>query len=72
MTADYQKLYAFLVGQIDDTLEMIGTSLVRGDCGYDELVVVAGKLKNALISAEEMYLDDTEENSSFAIRHHGG
>ena len=60
MAADYQKLYAYLVGQVDETLEMIGDGLARGSCGYDELAAVAGKLKAALITAEEMYLNDTE------------
>ena len=58
----YQKLYAYLVGQIDDTLQMIAGDLVAGNPGRNELYAVGEKLKNALLTAEDMYLDETEEN----------
>lgn len=61
MAANYQKLYAYMVGQVDDAIEMMESSLTGGSCGRDELAVAATKLKAALIAAEEMYLDDTEE-----------
>lgn len=56
----YQKMYAYLVGQVDDTLEMIGAQLARQGWGYDEMVAVVNKLQNALTTAEEMYLKDGE------------
>lgn len=59
---DYKKLYAYLVGQIDDTLQMIAGDLVAGNTGREELYAVGEKLKNALLTAEDMYLDETEEN----------
>ncbi len=58
---DYQKLYAYLVGQIDDTLQMIALQLQSAAPGYSELRAVGEKLKGALLTAEEMYLDAEEE-----------
>ena len=57
---DYQKLYAFLVGQIDDTLQLICYDLLNGQHGQEELNEVGEKLRNALLVAEEMYLDESE------------
>ena len=57
----YQKLYSYLAGQIDDTLQMIAGDLVGGTVGWHELNAVGEKLKNALLTAEEMYLDETED-----------
>ena len=59
---NYQKLYAFLVGQIDDTLQLICNNLIRGKHGFVELNEVGEKLKDALLSAEDMYLDETDES----------
>ena len=58
---NYQKLYAYLAGQIDDTLQMIAGEITKGDCGYSALNAVGDKLKHALLAAEELYLDETEE-----------
>ena len=32
---NYQKLYAFLVGEIDDTLQMICEKLLKGEYGFN-------------------------------------
>ena len=58
--ADYQKLYSFLVGQIDDTLQLICYDLLKGLNGWKELNEVGEKLRDALLAAEEMYLDESE------------
>ena len=58
---DYQKLYAFLVGEIDDTIQAICSNLVNGQHGWHELNAVGEKLRDALLKAEDMYLDDTED-----------
>ena len=55
MWADYKKLYAYLVGQIDDTLHMMG------DLDMMPLAPIREKLKAALLAAEEMYLKETDE-----------
>ena len=57
---DYQKLYSFLVGQIDDTLQLICYDLLKGQNGWKELNEVGEKLRDALLAAEEMYLDESE------------
>ncbi len=57
----YEKLYAYLVGQVDDTLEMIGAQITHQRWGYDEMVAVVNKLQAALTTAEEMYLEAGEE-----------
>ena len=53
----YEKLYHYLAGQIDETLQIIARDLVCGNSGWKELNAVGEKLKNALLSAEERYLD---------------
>ena len=58
---NYQKLYAYLVGQIDDVLQLICYDLLKGQQGRQELNEVGEKLRNALYQAEEMYLADSEE-----------
>ena len=62
MEINYQKLYAYLAAQIDDTLQIIAGDLVCGQTGWNELNTVGEKLKNALLTAEEMYMDETEED----------
>ena len=57
---DYQKLYAYLAGQIDDTIQLICLDLINGQHGFKELNAVGEKLRDALLTAEEMYVDETE------------
>ena len=54
MSADYQKLYAYLVGKIDDALEL----LEEGDLVKANPVRVL--LQNALLRTEEAYIDAPE------------
>ncbi len=59
----YQQLYAYLVGQVDDSLQMIGEALLRENCGRADLLAVGEKLKAALQAAEERYIqEEGEEN----------
>lgn len=62
MKVEYKKLYAYLVGQVDDTLQMIAGHLIDGNSENESLVAVGNKLKNALLTAEDMYLDAEEDN----------
>jgi len=57
----YQKLYSYLVGQVDNTLQIIAEKLVNGQTDRDALITVGNQLKTALLTAEDMYLDETEE-----------
>ena len=62
---EYQKLYAYLVGQIDDALQMIANGYGREDYGKDQLIIDVGcKLKDALMQAEEMYVDMEEHGET--------
>ena len=59
---NYQKLYSYLIGQIDDVLQLICYDLLKGQHDREELIEVAEKLRSALHTAEEMYLDATEKS----------
>ena len=61
---DYQKLYSYLVGQIDDTIQLICSDLMSGKHGFEELNQVGEKLRSALMEAEEMYLKQSEEEEA--------
>jgi len=52
---DYKKLYAYLVGQVDEAITMLETGNLLLVPKVREL------LKDALLRAEDMYLEDTEE-----------
>ncbi len=56
MSEIYEKMYAHLVGEVDDSLQMIADSAGQRD-GEALLRDVASKLKKALLAAEEMYVD---------------
>ena len=60
MEIRYDKLYSYLVGQIDDVLQLICYDLLKGQHGREELNEVGEKLRDALLTAEEMYLDESE------------
>ena len=60
MEIRYDKLYSYLVGQIDDVLQLICYDLLKGKHGREELNEVGEKLRDALLTAEEMYLDESE------------
>lgn len=58
---NHQKLYSYLVAQIDDALQCIAGELMsNGD--NEPLVKVGNKLKDALLTAEDMYLDMEEDD----------
>lgn len=57
----HRKLYATLVGGVDDTISYITELLCREECGKMELQDVALRLKAALEKVEEMYIDNAED-----------
>lgn len=59
MGVNYRKLYSYLVGQMDDTLQWIAGELMSNS-DNEPLVKVGNKLKDALLTAEDMYLDMEE------------
>ena len=60
MAADYQRLYAFLVGEVDDVLKTIADDLIHQKCTWQEMNDIGIRLKNALLEAEERYLSEEE------------
>ena len=54
-----KKLYTYLVGEVDNAITLLETGNL--------LVVpqVREMLKNALLTAEEMYIDQDEDNEIF-------
>lgn len=59
MAVNYEKLYAYLVGRVDDSLQRIAGMLMEGRCGRAELVEIGETLQAALLAAEEMYVSET-------------
>ena len=57
----YNKLYAYLAGQIDETLQIIAQNLVSGNTGWAEMNAIGEKLKNALLTAEEQYMNNADD-----------
>ena len=60
MSELYKKMYASLVGDVDDTIQYIGNTILLGDCGKMEMTAVGNMLKEALLKAEDMYLNAEE------------
>lgn len=60
MGANYQKLYTYLVAKVDDAIQLIDMVAVKGNSMEMVSTLLRENLVNALQSAEEMYLDDTE------------
>ena len=58
MAVDYQKLYAFLVGEVDSVLQQIADDLMQQTCGWHEMNEIGNRLKHALLEAEERYLSE--------------
>ncbi len=61
MEINYRKLYSYLVSQIDDALQCIAGELTKNSGNERDTLLMAGnKLKDALLTAEDMYLDMEE------------
>ena len=61
---DYQKLYHFLVGKMDDTLQLICYDLLKGQHDAFAFQQVANSLRAALMEAEEMVLEQSEKEEA--------
>ncbi|MBR2895976.1 MAG: hypothetical protein IKC03_10040 [Oscillospiraceae bacterium] len=55
MSVNYKKLYSYLVGQIDDALTLLDAENIF------QYYRVKDILENALLTAEEMYLDAEDD-----------
>ena len=64
MAVDYQKLYAFLVGEMDNILQRIADDLISQKCDWHEMNEIGNRLKNALLEAEESVIGEDESPDS--------
>ncbi len=55
----YKKMYATLVGRVDQSISDLLNIAIQGPCGRDQVLKAAEELRQAL--AEDMYLDGTED-----------
>ena len=60
----YKRLYSKVVGDTDKILQEITEVLVSQNCGWKELNDFYNKLRQALLDAEEIYMD-AEDVSPF-------
>lgn len=56
----HQKLYAYLVGEVDGALQMIAKGYAEQADKERLLLTVGEKLKAALLAAEDMYIEQEE------------
>jgi len=54
-------MYASVVSNVDDTIAYIAKLLSKEKCGKEELVEVGKRLKEALLEAEDMYIESDGE-----------
>ncbi len=63
MPSLYQKLYAYLVGEVDDTLQYLSAVLTERTFDFEHINHAADMLRNALLTAEDRYIaaQETDE-----------
>lgn len=57
----YKKMYAIVVGGADDTIQFLANHLLHGRSGPEICTQAAQMLKDALLKAEDLYLDAEDE-----------
>lgn len=62
MPANYQTLYTYLVAKVDDAIKLIDLVAVKGNSMEMVSTLLRENLVNALQGAEELYLEQTEED----------
>ena len=60
MSALYEQLYAYLVGQVDDTLQYLSQVLTQRTFDFAHVDHAAEMLRNALLTAEDRYVEAGE------------
>lgn len=61
MSELYKKMYATVVGEVDDTIQLIAKAILDHEYGFEKMSEIGEKLKRALLDAEDMYLDAEED-----------
>lgn len=52
----YRKLYATLMGRVNDTIDYLDLLVSREQCTREAMASVSNKLKLAVLEAEETYI----------------
>ena len=60
----YKKMYATLVGSVDRSISDLLNIAIQGPCDREHVLKAAEELRQALMEAEDMYLDGTEEETA--------
>ena len=58
----YKKMYATLAGRMDAAVSELAGIASHEVCDRQRVLVVAENLRQALLEAEDMYLDAEEDN----------
>lgn len=61
MSELYKKMYATVVGEVDETIQLIAKAILDHEYGFEMMSEIGQKLKKALLDAEDMYLDAEED-----------
>lgn len=61
MSQLYKKMYAKVVGEVDDAIQIIAQAILDQEYNIQKMTEIGMKLKNALLAAEDMYLDAEED-----------
>jgi hypothetical protein len=54
MPVNYQQLFTYLVGEVNDSLREIEEAMDQKDCGKEELMSIGVKLRSAMLTVNEM------------------
>jgi hypothetical protein len=57
MSKIYQKMYATLAGRVDTSISNLVNIAILGPCYNVQVLKIAEDLRQALMEAEDMYLD---------------
>jgi len=57
----YKKMYAVLAGRVDATISELADLASHETCDRQRVLLAAEALRQALLEAEETYLDGTED-----------
>lgn len=62
MNQTLKKMYATLVGRVDTAVSDLAGLALLGPCDQEHVLKIAEDLRQALLEAEELYLDAGEDS----------
>ena len=57
----YKRMFVMVVGEVDGVLKSLSGLLIEGDCDREVMMEIGETLKQALLDAEEMYMNAVVE-----------